>query len=198
MRTIINSVRLFWLILASPGLVMLYDWWSGTIETMDMIHPTGETSARLMITAMLIGPLAGVLGPRKWLLWLLARRRALGVAAFAYAVAHLAFYAIDMGSFDAILGEVPITSIWTGWLAFLLMLPMAMTSNQAAMKALRAGWKRIQQLAYPAALFTLLHWWWIHDGATAALVHFSPLALLWLVLIVRKFAKFRLSPQAGV
>lgn len=198
MRTIINSVKLFWLILAVPGLAMLHGWWTGAIETMDMLHPTGETSARLMIAAMLIGPLAGVLGQRKWLMWLLARRRALGVAAFAYAVAHLVFYAIDMGSLEAILGELPIASIWTGWLALALMLPMALTSNQAAMKLLRAAWKRVQQLAYPAAVLTLLHWWWVHDGATAALVHFVPLALVWLLLALRKLSKSKPSPQAGV
>lgn len=198
MRTIINSVKLFWLVLALPGLAMLAGWWSGRTETMDMIHPTGETSARLMIAAMLVGPLAGLLGPRRWLLWLLARRRALGVAAFIYAAAHLVFYAIDMGSLEAILGELPIASIWTGWLALALMLPMAATSNQAAMKALRSAWKRVQRLAYPAALLTLLHWWWVHDGATAALVHFTPLVLLWLALALRKSFKSPPSPQAGV
>lgn len=78
------------------------------------------------------------------------------------------------------------------------MLPMALTSNQAAMKLLRAAWKRVQQLAYPAAVLTLLHWWWVHDGATAALVHFVPLALLWLLLALRKAFKTQSSPQAGV
>lgn len=198
MRTIINSVKLLWLVLALPGLVLLQGWLTGAIQTMDLLHPTGETSARLMIAAMLIGPLAGVLGPRRWLLWLLARRRPLGVAAFAYAAAHLVFYVIDMGSLAAVLGELPIASIWTGWLALVLMLPMALTSNQAAMKALRKGWKRIQQLAYPAAALTLLHWWWVHDGATAALFHFAPLALLWLALAARKLNHLKPSPQAGV
>lgn len=198
MRTIINSVSLFWGVLALPGLVLLYGWSTGAILTMDMLHPTGETSARLMLAAMLIGPLAGLLGPRRWLLWLLARRRALGVAAFGYAAAHLAFYGIDMGSLRAVLGELPIASIWTGWLALALMLPMALTSNQAAMKRLRAGWKRVQQLAYPAAVLTLLHWWLIHDGAIAALVHFAPLALLWLALALRQTFKSNPSPQAGV
>jgi sulfoxide reductase heme-binding subunit YedZ len=103
-----------------------------------------------------------------------------------------------MGSLQAVLGELPIASIWTGWLALALMLPMALTSNQAAMKRLRAGWKRVQQLAYPAAVLTLLHWWLIHDGAIAALVHFAPLALLWLALALRQTFKSNPSPQAGV
>ena len=66
------------------------------------------------------------------------------------------------------------------------------------MKALRAAWKRVQQLAYPAAVLTLLHWWWVHDGATGALVHFVPLALVWLLLALRKLNKTQPSPQAGV
>lgn len=198
MRTIINSVKLFWLLLAVPGIAMLHSWWTGAIDTMDMLHPTGETSARLMIAALLIGPLAGLLGPRRWLLWLLARRRALGVAAFAYAAVHLAFYVLDMGTLGAILGELPIASICTGWLALALMLPMALTSNQAAMRRLRTAWKRVQQLAYPAAVLTLLHWWWVHDGASAALFHFAPLALLWLLLAVRRLNTSQPIPQAGV
>ena len=198
MRTIINNVKLFWLFLALPGIYLLQSWLAGHTDTMDMIYPTGEMSARLMIAAMIIGPLAGLLGPRRWLTWLQIRRRALGVAAFVYAAAHLAFYVLDMGSLDAILGELPIAAIWTGWLALALMLPIALTSNQMAMKALRTGWKRVQQLAYPAALLTLLHWWWVHDGATAALGHFAPLALLWLLLGLRKANMFKPSPQAGV
>lgn len=189
---------LFWLLLAVPGAVMMQGWLSGRTDTMDMIYPTGETSARLMIAAMLVGPLAGLIGPRRWLLWLLARRRAMGVAAFAYAVGHLIFYAIDIGSFDAIIDEFPIASIWTGWVALALMLPMALTSNQTAMRALKRGWKRVQQLAYPAAVLTLLHWLWIHDGVGAALIHFLPLVLVWLLLLVRRiWTRPSLSP-AGV
>jgi sulfoxide reductase heme-binding subunit YedZ len=46
------------------------------------------------------------------------------------------------------------------------------------MRLLRAGWKRLQRLAYPAALLTLVHWVAIHDGVGAALAHFVPLASL--------------------
>ncbi|MCZ8171813.1 MAG: ferric reductase-like transmembrane domain-containing protein [Brevundimonas sp.] len=198
MRTIINSTAFGWLVLALPGVAQLYGWFSGAIDTMDMLSPTGETSARLMILAMLIGPLAGLLGSRRWLQWWLVRRRWIGVAAFAYAVLHLVFYVIDMGSLEAIMGELPIASIWTGWLALALMLPMALTSNQAALRALRSAWKTVQRLAYPAALFTLLHWWWVHDGATTAVIHFVPLVLLWLALLWRRTRKTPLTPQAGV
>jgi methionine sulfoxide reductase heme-binding subunit len=195
---LLNSLLLFWLLLAVPALFQLWGWTSGATDTMDMLHPTGETSARLMLAAMLLGPLAGLLGRRGWLLWLLARRRALGVAAFAYAVLHLIFYLLDMGSIAAVWIELPIASIWTGWFALLLLLLMALTSNQAAMRRLRAGWKSVQRLAYPAALLTLLHWWWVHDGAQAAFVHFAPLMGLWALLAARKLANKSPLPQTGV
>lgn len=196
-RSLRDSLPIFWLLLALPGAVMLYGWGSGVTDTMDMIAPTGEWAARLMIAAMLLGPLAGLLGSRGWLRWLLARRRALGVAAFGYAMLHLIFYVIDMASVAAMLDELPIKSIWTGWLALALMLPMALTSNAAAMRALKRAWKQVQRLAYPAALLTLLHWLWVHDGATVALVHFAPLVLVWLGLAARRFFPSPSLFQAG-
>lgn len=197
-RTLRDSLPLFWLLLALPGAAMLFGWWNGATDTMGMLQPTGETSARLMIIAMLLGPLAGLIGSRRWLLWLLARRRSLGVAAFAYAVLHLIFYLIDMGSLAAVLDELTIASIWTGWAALILLLAMALTSNQAAMRMLRRAWKSVQRLAYPAALLTLLHWWWVHDGEGAALVHFAPLITLWALLAARKLSNKSRLPQPGV
>ncbi len=152
--------------------------YSGDLIAMDMLHPTGEWSARFMIVAMVLSPLMSLLGPRPWLSWLIQRRRALGVAAFAYAVLHLAFYLIDMGNIDDILAEFLALGIWTGWAAMLLFIPLALTSNDASMRALKAGWKRLQRLVYPAALLVLVHWIFIHNNLGPALVHFAPLALL--------------------
>lgn len=194
LRSVANSLAFFWLLLAIPGMLMLADWLAGRTDTMDMLHPTGEMGARLMIAAMLIGPLAGLLGSRGWLAWLLRRRRALGVAAFCYALAHLVFYVVDMGHVDDMLAEIGAPGIWTGWLALALMLPLACTSNNGAMRALGAGWKRLQRLAYPAALLTLLHWWWVHNGLWGAMLHFAPLILVWAALLARRQTLF-LSPR---
>ncbi|MCA3255648.1 MAG: iron reductase, partial [Alphaproteobacteria bacterium] len=58
----------------------------------------------------------------------------------------------------------------------------------ASVRLLRASWKTLQRLAYPAALLTLVHWITVHDGLEAALVHFVPLALLQLVRFTRRRA----------
>jgi methionine sulfoxide reductase heme-binding subunit len=185
MRTILNNKPLFWLLLAIPALLSLIGFWQGRIDSMDMLHPTGEWSARLMILAMMIGPLLSLFGPRPWMNWLVARRRYLGVGAFLYALLHLIFYVIDMGNVDDMLAEFLTPGIWTGWAAMAIMIPLALTSNDAAMRALRVGWKKLQRLVYPAAVLTLLHWMWVHNSYAGALVHFTPLAALWLA----RFAK---------
>ena len=189
MRTVLNNKPLLWVVLAIPAAAMLPAFWTGATDAADLLHPSGEFSERLMIVSMMIAPLIAVIGPRGWLCWLLARRRALGVAAFGYAVLHLVLYVVDMGVIDDLLAEAGAPGIWTGWAAFALMIPLALTSNEASVRALRAGWKRLQRLAYPAALLTLAHWVLIHNNAVAALVHFAPLMLLLILRAVRS------SPQ---
>ena len=178
LRIILNKPLTFWVLLSLPAVVMLQRYFSGELIAMDMLHPTGEWSARFMIAAMVLSPLLSLLGPRIWLTWLIQRRRALGVAAFAYAVLHLIFYVIDMGNLDDILAEFLALGIWTGWAAMLLLVPLAVTSNDASMRALKRGWKRLQRLVYPAAILVLVHWIFIHNNLGPALVHFFPLMLL--------------------
>lgn len=178
LRIILNKKPVFWILLSLPAILMMRSFYAGDRIAMDMLHPTGEWSARFMIVAMILSPLLSLLGPRRWLSWLIQRRRALGVAAFAYAALHLAFYLIDMGNIDDIIAEFLALGIWTGWAAMLLFVPLALTSNDASMRALKAGWKRLQRLVYPAALLVLVHWIFIHNNLGPALVHFVPLALL--------------------
>ena len=177
---------LLWALLALPAAVLLVRWAADPeLRAADLLHPTGEWSARLIILALTITPLSMLLPGRAWVKWLLRHRRAIGVAAFGYALLHLVFYALDMETIGNILAEIGAPGIWTGWAAFLCLLPMALTSNDAAMRALQAGWKRLQRLAYPAALLTLAHWILVHDGLAAALISFAPLAALELYRIIR-------------
>ncbi len=178
LRIILNARIFFWLILALPGIAMVYVFVGGRIDAEGMLHPTGETSARLMIMAMMLSPLLSLFGPRPWLDWLIRQRRYLGVAAFVYAVLHLVFYVIDMGNLADMIAEFWDLGIWTGWAAFLLMALVAAISNETAVKALMAGWKRLQRLVYPAAVLVLMHWIFVHNDFGPALVHFVPLALL--------------------
>ena len=178
LRIILNKKLTFWALLCLPAILMMRPYVFGDVIAMDMLHPTGEWSARFMIAAMVLSPLLSLIGPRPWLSWLIQRRRALGVAAFGYAILHLIFYIIDMGNLDDMLAEFWALGIWTGWAAMLFFVPLAVTSNDASMRALKAGWKRLQRFVYPAAVLVLVHWIFIHNNLGPALVHFIPLVLL--------------------
>jgi sulfoxide reductase heme-binding subunit YedZ len=180
-------VRAFiWFALALPAALMLADWSRGVADAMDLLHPSGETSARLLIAALAIGPLAGLFGPTGWTQWLLRRRRWLGVASFGYALLHLLFYLDDMGYRPGLmLDEIDAPAIWTGWLALALMLPPALASSDAAMRRLRRAWKNVQRLAFPVAMLTLVHWALIAYDWLPGLAHFVPLATLHLAARLR-------------
>ena len=177
-----------WAVLAIPAVLWFvqaggmdpYDW-------EELLHPTGELSARLLIVALALTPLVQLLPSAQPLRWLIRHRRTIGVAAFGYAALHTGLYLGAMGNLADILAEALAIGIWPGWAALALMLPLALTSNDAAMRALGAGWKRLQRLAYPAAVLTLVHWLFIHNNRWVALAHFAPLALLELWRLSRRF-----------
>ncbi len=181
---ILNSKYLLWLLLALPAVPMvaalagLPRVISGPPVTEQLLHPTGEFAARFMIVAMILSPLRLLYPKARFLLWMMQRRRYFGIAAFAYALAHTALYIIDMGSASSILGEFLILGIWTGWLAMAVMVPLAATSNEWAVRRLGRGWSTLQRLVYAAALATLVHWIFVHNNLVPALVHFIPLAAL--------------------
>lgn len=158
----------------------------------ELLHPSGETSARFLVLALAVTPLTLLAPSSKLLVWLRKQRRAIGLAAFGYATLHLLFYLFALGDVAVILDELGLTGIWTGWVALALLVPLAVTSNDASMRALRRNWKRLQRLVYPAALLTLFHWIAVHGDFAAALAHFVPLAILEALRIFRQY-----NPVAG-
>lgn len=176
------STYILWAVMALPALGMIGPLF-GTDERAfhGLLHPTGETSARLMIIGMMASGLVLLFRGRQWPRWLLHHRRDIEVAAFVYAALHTAVYVIDRGTLEAILAALPKTEIWIGWLAMLIFVPLAITSNDASQRWLRAAWKQVQRLAYPAAVLVLLHWAALHNWGSwpPAAVHFGPLLALW-------------------
>lgn len=178
---------LFWIVLAAPAALLLarFSTRSEGVYPGDFLHGSGEWAARLLILALVLTPLSQLL-PRSGIVrWLLRHRRAVGLAAFGYALLHLVLYVLDMETAENIVAELDASGIWTGWVAFFCMLAPALVSSDRAMRALKAGWKRIQRLAYPAAVFTLLHWALVHGGVVGALANFAPLILLQLIRLIR-------------
>ena len=183
-RKIVNAPLFMWVILALPGFRMTSTLLSGatgpegqTTEEL-LLHPSGESAAQTMVLAMIITPLRMLLPQNRFWLWMMNRRRHIGVAAFIYAVFHTVLYVVDMGSIRAMLDEFTALGIWTGWAAFFIFIPLALTSNDFAVRKLGASWKSLHRYVYAAALATLVHWIFIHNNFGPALARFVPLALL--------------------
>lgn len=170
---------LLWIVLAIPAALMIRALAGGEVLAMDLYHPSGELALRLMLVAMLVGPLLDIFRRNRFLRGWLAIRRNLGVAAFAYAALHLAFYVIDMRTLAAMLDEIALPSIWTGWLSFALVLAAASISNDWAVKRLGRNWKRIQQGVYAAFLLAAIHWWLLDRDPVPPLIHLTPLLIAW-------------------
>src|SRR5690606_16674499 len=107
MKTIPASRPLLWLVLALPGLWILYRW-GATPEAYGYGHAIGDSgdwAAWLLLLTLAVTALRLLFRGRKWTNWLLRRRRDLGVASFAYAAGHTAIYLADKASLDIILAE---------------------------------------------------------------------------------------------
>ncbi|MEP0202342.1 MAG: protein-methionine-sulfoxide reductase heme-binding subunit MsrQ [Halioglobus sp.] len=124
-----------------------------------IMHSTGEWSLRLLVATLLISPL------RHYLKWpvLLKLRRMLGLYVFFYAMIHLVSFAhFYVGWTGAILLEELIERpyITAGFVAWLIMVPLTVTSTRNMQRRLGRSWMRLHQLVYLAVLLACLHLLW--------------------------------------
>jgi methionine sulfoxide reductase heme-binding subunit len=173
-----NASWLVWLLLALPGMVLTYRYAQGLTFYGEYLHATGELGVRLLMVAMAVTPLKLLLPRAGWVRWLAQRRRYLGVAAFGYSLLHAAAYLERQPAFRAIIEQAGELALMTGWIALLVMLVLAATSNDTAVRALRTGWKWLHRTVYFAAVLTFAHWILSAFDPLAAYVHLGILVAL--------------------
>lgn len=137
----------------------------------------GLTALRLLVATLLVTPL------RRWTgVSLLRFRRALGLTCFGFVVAHVAVWALlDVRSLGAVWADiVKRPYITVGMAALLLLLPLALTSNDASLRRLgAAAWRRLHWLTYPAAVLGAIHFIWLQRAfAIQPLVYLAIILLL--------------------
>ncbi len=123
-------------------------------------HTLGLWALRLLLLTLAITPLRQLLKQPL----LLRFRRMLGLYAFAYATLHLAAWLVlDMRGFWAVIAEdlVKRPYITVGFAAWLLLIPLAVTSTVGWMRRLGRNWGRLHKLVYAVALLAVLHFWWL-------------------------------------
>ncbi len=168
---------LLWIALALPAAGLIYGYAAGALSYGEFIHYSGDLSVQILIVTLAATPLR-LLAPGGFSLWLMRRRRDFGVASFCYAALHLAVYVLRKADAALILEEGIEPGLLTGWIALAIMTPLALTSNDASVRALKRAWKRLHLLVYPAAVLALAHWVltafdplnaYIHAGVLAAI-----------------------------
>lgn len=178
LRRLIDSPYLLWLPLALPGVVMIVRYATGAAFYGEVVLATGDLSAKLLIATMAVTPLTLMFPGRSWVRWLLRRRRYLGVAAFGYAALHMIVYLLRKGTFGLILAEGLEPGLLTGWIALAIFVPLAITSNDAAVRSLGRVWKRLHRWVYAAAVLTFAHWVLVAYDPAPGVIHLAVLAAL--------------------
>ncbi len=124
-------------------------------------HQYGELALQLLIFVLAISPLRRFIG-----LNLTKFRRALGVLTFGYVSLHLLVWLIlDVQVPSQIWADiVKRPYITVGMTAFVLMVPLAVTSNNLSVRRLGPRWRSLQRLVFPAAILGGLHYVMLAKG----------------------------------
>lgn len=148
-------------------------------------HEYGELALKLLIAGLCVTPLRRFAG-----LNLLKFRRAIGLMAFYYVTAHLLVWLLLdvqlLGQIWADIVERPYITV--GMAGFALMIPLAATSNNRAVRALGPRWRRLHRLTYVVALLGALHFVMLTKG-----FQLEPLIYMGLVLVL---LALRMIPKA--
>ncbi|KAB7769309.1 protein-methionine-sulfoxide reductase heme-binding subunit MsrQ [Xanthomonas maliensis] len=132
----------------------------GADPVAEIEHRTGLWALRLLLLTLAITPLRQLTGQSA----VLRFRRMLGLYAFVYASLHLAAYlGLDLRGYWTQLFEeiVKRPYITVGFAAWLLLVPLAITSTQGWMRRLKRRWGQLHRLIYAIGLLAVLHFWWL-------------------------------------
>jgi sulfoxide reductase heme-binding subunit YedZ len=162
-RTLAALKRLLFLLCLAPLMRLV---WAASVGALganpveSVTHSTGWWTLSFLCLTLAITPLRRATNAY----WLIKLRRMLGLYAFFYAVLHFTTYVWLDVWFDAAAIAKDIVKrpfITVGFAAFLLLLPLALTSTAAMQRRLGRNWQRLHRAVYLVALLGVLHFWWL-------------------------------------
>ena len=158
---------LLMLLLALPAVWLVYAAFNdllGANPTEALTRQTGDWTLRGLCLVLAITPLREITGTPA----LLRFRRSLGVTTFVYACLHMLCYAwFDQGfALNEIWQDIlKRPFIWMGFGGLVCMLPLALTSFNAAIRFLGVRrWQILHRLVYAVAVLAVLHFFWMRAG----------------------------------
>ncbi|QFY88727.1 sulfoxide reductase heme-binding subunit YedZ [Magnetovirga frankeli] len=154
----------------------------GDYPSWEIIGMTGEASLIFLLLTLSVTPL------RKWTGWngLIKIRRMLGLFAFFYATLHFLVYIWREDNFivhEFFLDVAKLPYITVGFLAWLMLIPVAATANDPMMKKAGKNWKRIHSMVYPITFFSVLHYLLVRT--------WNPTDVLWYAAILVGLLAYR-------
>ena len=141
-------------------------------------HRTGDWSLRFLLITLTVTPICNISGWRQ----LYRLRRMFGLFAFFYVCIHFSIYIVFDHFFDIneiVKDIVKRPYVTVGFSAFLLLIPLAVTSTNKMMRRLGKRWKQLHQLVYVIAVLGVLHYLWlVKADLLQPLIHAAVLLLL--------------------
>ena len=131
----------------------------GTNPVETLTHETGQWALRFLLITLSVTPLRKLLK----LNWLIKLRRMLGLFVFFYAVLHFITYIwldqfFDIKEILIDISKRPFITI--GFVSFLLLIPLAVTSTNAMQRRLKKKWLTLHKLVYVIPVLVIIHFIW--------------------------------------
>ena len=158
-------------------------------------HSTGIWALVALLLTLTMTPIRMVTGQ----VWPIQLRRLLGLFMFFYACLHITTYLwLDFVFIweDIIKDITKHPRILAGFAAFILAIPLAVTSNSYMIKRLKTNWKKLHQLIYPIAILVVLHFLLLVKKDLSEPFYYA--AILALLLGIRIYFKIIKTPASKV
>lgn len=160
-----------------------------------LAQDTGEWALRILLLTLAATPLAKSIKKP----WPVRLRRMLGLFAFFYAVLHVLVYLWLFSGFEfaSVMGDLTERPyIIVGFLAFVLMLPLAITSTNKMRRRLRNNWLRLHKTVYLVGCFALAHiLWQVRSDLTQAMIYVLIFSTLMLARCYYWYSQSRVSKK---
>lgn len=152
-----------WLLCLAPAAWLVYGLFTnnlGANPVEKITHETGEWTLKLVLATLLITPLRRTIKYPD----LIKYRRLVGLFAFFYGCLHFLTWFILDKTFDFSQMWADVIKrrfITVGMLAFVLMIPLTITSTQGWIRRLGKKWQKLHRLVYVTAIAGVIHWYWL-------------------------------------
>jgi len=148
-------------VVAASGLTMASLWLlvlagsAGPDPVKYSLHSLGVVAASALVATLAVSTLARITRRPQFMIW----RRPLGLASFFFATLHAAMYVWYQGASAAFIAEDVSERpfVLFGFIAWLLLIPLAATSSRSARRRLGVNWTRLHRTVYVIAILAVVH-----------------------------------------